>query len=93
MNIELDDLDLLACLFMKRVIGSKHRRVDSIAGLCHIQNKKGFKKRLKKLTKNGYLNEYHGPSYSLTNIGWRVGEKWDDGWTIEEIEEYLNIIE
>lgn len=93
MPLEIDDLDLLACLYRKKVIGVKHRRVDSIAGLCHIRNKKGFKKQLKGLVREGYLNEHHGPSYSLTKIGWRIGERWDEGQSIEEINEWLEGIE
>ncbi len=92
MPLDKDDLDLLACLYRKKVIGTKHRRVDSIAGLCHIRNKKRFKKKLKQLVRDGFLNERHGPGYSLTNIGWRVGERWDEGQSIEEIIEWLDDI-
>ncbi|MHA1882688.1 MAG: hypothetical protein ACTSUO_06545 [Candidatus Thorarchaeota archaeon] len=63
------ELELLACLFRKKIIASSHRRVDSIAGLCHIRKKKGFKKLLKNLTQRGYLNAWHGPAYSLTHEG------------------------
>ena len=89
MHLDRHDLDLLACLFRRKVIGSKHRRVDSIAGMCHIRDKKGFKKQLKRLVRDGFLELHGGPGYSLTRVGWRVGEKWDDGWPIDEIEEYL----
>ncbi|NHI83114.1 MAG: hypothetical protein EAX81_02250, partial [Candidatus Thorarchaeota archaeon] len=89
MPLEKDDLDLLACFFRKKVIGKSHRRVDSIAGLCHIRNKKGFKKQLKQLVQYGFLDEFHGSSYSLTDIGWRVGQRWNDGQSIEEIRDSL----
>ncbi len=66
MPLEHDDLDLLACLYRKKVIGKSHRRVDAITGLCHVRNKKGFKKTLRKLASKGYLKKWHGPAYSLT---------------------------
>ncbi|MGY5871750.1 MAG: hypothetical protein RTV72_05870 [Candidatus Thorarchaeota archaeon] len=89
MPLEQDDLDLLACLYRKKVIGKSHRRVDSIAALCHIQIKKGFKKKLKQLVRDGFLEPHGGPGYSLTKVGWRVAARWDEGQSIDEIEEYL----
>jgi predicted transcriptional regulator len=69
MSLSETELELLACLFRKQVIGKSHRRVDSIAGLCHIRSKKGFKKLLKRLVAAGYLQKWHGPAYSLTREG------------------------
>ncbi|MGY5852194.1 MAG: hypothetical protein RTU92_01350 [Candidatus Thorarchaeota archaeon] len=72
MSLERDELSLLACLYRKKVIGRSHRRVDSIAGLCHVRDKKGFKKMLKRLAIDGYLIQHHGPAYSLSRLGVRV---------------------
>ncbi len=72
MSLSETELDLVVCLFRKRIIGKSHRRVDSIAGLCHVRTKKGLKKRLKRLVIAGLLNEWHGPAYSLTHEGVRV---------------------
>ncbi len=69
MVLDVDDLRLLTCLYDKGIIMSRHRRVDSIAGLCHIRNKKGLKKQLKRLARLGYLIQHHGPGYSLSKMG------------------------
>ncbi len=90
MNLSNEELDLLACLYRKKVIGASHRRVDSIAGLCHIEDKKGFKKTLRNLARSGYLGEYHGPSYSLTREGLVIAMRSDEGWSIQDINESLN---
>jgi hypothetical protein len=75
-SLDLEDLDLLSCLYNKGIIESKHRRVDSIAGLCHIREKKGLKKRLRRLAEQGYLIEHHGPGYSLTkHLGVRTAQE------------------
>jgi hypothetical protein len=66
MPLEDFELGILTCMYKKKIIGSSHRRVDSIAGLCHVRDKKGFKKTLRKLAKQNYLNQWHGPAYSLT---------------------------
>ena len=90
MSLNKKELELLACLYRKKIIGASHRRVDSIAGLCHIREKKGFKKTLRNLVRNGYLGEYHGPSYSLTRVGLVIAMRWDEGWSIQDINESLN---
>ena len=66
MPLEDFEFGILTCMYKKRIIGSSHRRVDSIAGLCHVRDKKGFKKSLRKLASRGYLTKSHGPAYSLT---------------------------
>jgi Mn-dependent DtxR family transcriptional regulator len=76
MSLSQSELELLACLYRKKIIGSAHRRVDAIAGLCHIRTKKGFKKMLRNLTKRGYLNYWHGPAYSLTREGVIAAQKF-----------------
>lgn len=69
MPLTLDELEILACLFKKKVIGSNHKRVNTIASMCHIRVKKGLKSTLRRLASQGYLNPYHGPAYSLTRDG------------------------
>ncbi len=75
MPLSETELELLACLFRKQVIGKSHRRVDAIAGLCHIGTKKGLKKMFRRLVAAGLLREWHGPSYSLTHEGVRVASE------------------
>ena len=69
MTLSESELGILTCMYRKRIIVSSHRRVDSIAGLCHIRDKKGFKKTLRRLAKQDYLKQWHGPAYSLTPAG------------------------
>lgn len=66
MTLEDNELGILTCMYKKKIIGSSHRRIDSIAGLCHVRDKKGFKKTLRRLASKGYLTKWHGPAYSLT---------------------------
>lgn len=89
MTLGADELAILACMYRKRIIGASHRRVDSIAGLCHIRNKKGLKKILKQLVRDGFLIPHGGPGFSLTDIGWRVGAKRDEGQSIADIAEFI----
>ena len=66
MTLSDDDWMLLICMYKKHIIESKHRKVDSIAGLCHIRDKKGFKKTLRRLANQGYLIRHHDQAFSLT---------------------------
>lgn len=76
MSLSETELELLACLLKKQVIGKSHRRVDAIAGLCHIREKKGLKKTLRRLVTAGLLNGWHGQAYSLTHEGVRVASEY-----------------
>lgn len=76
MPLTLDELEILACLFKKKVIGSNHKRVNTIASMCHIRVKKGLKSALRRLANQGYLNPHHGPAYSLTRDGWFEAERF-----------------
>jgi len=71
-----DELEILACLYEKKVIGSNHKRVNTIASMCHIRVKKGLKSTLRRLASQGYLNSYHGPAYSLTRDGLFEAERF-----------------
>jgi Mn-dependent DtxR family transcriptional regulator len=76
MPLTLDELKILACLYDKKVIGSYHKRVNTIASMCHIRVKKGLKSTLRRLANQGYLNSHHGPAYSLTRDGWFEAERF-----------------
>ena len=76
MPLTLDELEILACLFKKKVMGSNHKRVNTIASMCHIRAKKGLKTTLRRLASQGYLNPHHGPAYSLTRDGWFEAERF-----------------
>ncbi len=65
MTLSGDEWKLLVCMYKKHIIQSKHRRVDSIAALCQIRDKKGFKKTLRKLASQGYLIGHHDQAFSL----------------------------
>ena len=75
-SLTLDELKILACLYEKKVIGSNHKRVNTIASMCHIRVKKGLKSTLRRLANQGYLNPHHGPAYSLTRDGWFEAERF-----------------
>ena len=76
MSLTLGELEILACLYEKKVIGSNHKRVNTIASMCHIRAKKGLKSTLRRLANQGYLNPFHGPGYSLTRDGWFEAERF-----------------
>ncbi len=74
MPLAENEFQILVCMYNKKIIGRNHKRVDSIAGLCHIQKKKGLKRMLRRLADSGYLIQSHGPSYSLFKKGVRFVE-------------------
>jgi hypothetical protein len=76
MPLSDDELELLACLWNNKVIGTKHRRIDTIANMCHIRIKKGLKSTLRRLASQGYLEFHHGPAYSLSREGCITAQRY-----------------
>ncbi len=87
------DILLMGCMYGEDRIGKHHGNVDRILKICTPKEYRDrrplgtLKKRMRKLTVEGYLIRKRGKreAYSLNRRGVRVAERWNKGWTAEEI--------
>lgn len=72
MNVSNSDIKLMVCMFRKGIIQAQHYPVEAIAKVCGLKRTTGtraLRNQLKRLTKDGYVEQHKPRSFSLSPKG------------------------
>ncbi|MFQ5831998.1 MAG: hypothetical protein ACE5H4_04815 [Candidatus Thorarchaeota archaeon] len=74
MALSDSDLELLACMFRRKAMKSRHIPIEAIARLCGT-TQRSLKRQLKRLVRDGYVLQMKVRSYSLSGDGIREAKR------------------